>query len=827
MQTVNDRTRAVTWRALTALIAVTSAVVVSAPARATPSTEVLVRLQDDVSPSELLPLLRQTGGRVDATFGKAVAGLAATLPAAAVDRLAADPRVEAVEPNHPIRAFQAPSGVRRIGADGYAPADIDGDGSTADVDVAVLDTGVAEHPDLNLAGSVDCLTGQCVTATPADPHSHGTHVAGSAAARDDGTGVVGVAPGARIHSVRVLGPDGSGSLSSLIAGLDWLRANADRIEVANISFGCECRSSILDEAVRSVADAGVTLVVAAGNAGTDAGSYSPASHPDVIAVAAISDYDGAPGRASAVGCMPDLDDTFASYSNYGAVVDVVAPGSCITSTMPNGGYARKTGTSMATPHVTGAAALHIVTADIPQSSSRPATVRNAITTEHAVAPADDCGYIDSVSVAPMLHLTCVGVPANAAPILDVTAPAGGTTIESGQTVQLRASARDQEDGDISAGIVWTSSVDGRLGTGGAIDATLTQVGEHTIVASVTDSSGDNTRTSRAVTVTSASGSTGSPPDEEPSVPQSPEPEAPPSTNKTPQLDIVAPVPEGRIVASLEAQLIARAVDAEDGDVRAFVTWHSNVDGDLGAGGSRSVALSAGNHRITASVTDTSGNEATRSVAVLVAAADELTPRPVTDGCPPDRVPDAGFRDVDGPFAPPINCIAWWDVTKGTGPDTYSPGQPVTRGQMASFVAAMIRRSGGTLPEPSTDHFEDDDGGAFEAAIDQLAAAGVVQGFSETTYAPARVVTRGQMATFLTRAYERRAATALPGIQPRFNDIGQPHAANIRAIASAGITAGVAGGDYEPATVVSRAQMAAFVARTLDLLVDTGISTPPS
>ncbi|MBW3657899.1 MAG: S8 family serine peptidase [Actinobacteria bacterium] len=819
--------------ALAAILLVIMTTPASAGAAHTPDVmrDVIVRLVDAETTGGVADAVSERGGTVTATYRHAVAGLAARVPIALADRLARDPRVAAVEPDAAVRAFQVPTGVRRIGADQHTAADIDGDGSPVDVDVAILDTGIdGAHPDLNVAGGVDCRTGSCAAVTiPTDPNGHGTHVAGTVAARDDGIGVVGVAAGARLHSVRVLEADGTGKMSAVLAGLDWARANADRVETANLSLGCECRSTTLDDAVRAVSQAGVTLVVAAGNAGTDAGGFSPANHPDVIAVAAMSDYDGAAGNHAASTCLPDADDSFASYSNYGAVVDLVAPGSCIRSTAPGGGYRVSTGTSMAAPHVAGAAALYIATAGVARSTTRAATVRQALLDQFSVASTAACGYTDSVSIAPMLHLTCAGLTANTAPTLEVTSPQDGLTVAAGDTVALRASARDAEDGDLGTAIVWTSSVVGRLGTGTALDVQLTDVGDHTIVASVTDSSGANVRMSGLVRVTTANGSTGGTTGEDPHIPQEPEPAAPPSTDSDPQLRVIAPVPESQLLAGRDAQLVSLAVDVEDGDIRSRVRWRSDRDGDLGTGGSVGARLSTGVHLITASVRDAHDHLVERTTAVLVAEPDALGSRSIDDACPPDRVAGGAFQDVDdrNPHAEAIDCIAWWGITQGSDDGDYTPSGIVNRGQMASFLAELIRRSGGSLPDPSGDHFDDDDGTAHEDNINRLAEAGIVKGVTDTAYAPASSVTREQMATFLIRTYEHRSSLALPGIQDRFPDVTSVHEPNVDAAAASGIAAGVAPQRFDPRTPVRRDQMASFVARALDVLVDMNVTAPPA
>ncbi len=190
-----------------------------------------------------------------------------------------------------------------------------------------------------------------------DGNGHGTHVAGTIGALDNGIGSVGVAPGARLWAVRVLNNQGSGYTNQIIAGIDWVRQNAASIEVANMSLGCECTSAAQNTAITNLVNAGVVVVVAAGNSDKNASTFSPANHPDVITVSALADFNGLAGGGAASTCRVDQDDTLADFSNWGSPVEIAAPGVCIYSTWMGGGYNTISGTSMASPHVAGAAAL--------------------------------------------------------------------------------------------------------------------------------------------------------------------------------------------------------------------------------------------------------------------------------------------------------------------------------------------------------------------------------------------------------------------------------------------------------------------------------------
>ncbi len=235
-------------------------------------------------------------------------------------------------------------------------------GSGAGVDAYVIDTGVyAMHEELSgrvVAGYSAVNDGRGT----ADCDGHGTHVAGTIAGRN-----VGMAPSARVVPVRVLDCNGSGYLSDVIAGIDWMIARhvAGTPAVANLSLGAPFVSPAMNDAVsRAVAD-GISVVVAAGNSSTDACGFSPASAPSAITVAATT-----------------ASDLRASYSNYGACVDIFAPGSSILSadiTAPNA-LVSLSGTSMASPHVAGAAAVLLSN----MASLSPAEVTSYLVSEATV-----------------------------------------------------------------------------------------------------------------------------------------------------------------------------------------------------------------------------------------------------------------------------------------------------------------------------------------------------------------------------------------------------------------------------------------------------------
>ena len=274
-----------------------------------------------------------------------------------LETIMANPEVDYVQPDVKVKAFSQslPTGINRV--DGDLSPTKSGDGSGAvNVDIGILDTGIdLSHPDLNVYKQVTFVSG---TSSGNDDNGHGTAVAGIAAAKDNSQGVVGIAPGARLWAIKVLNKDGIGSSSDIIKGIDYVTQHAKEIDVVNLSFGAIGQNSALHSAIIKSVAAGVTYTAAAGNEGINAASVFPASFPEVIAVSAIVDTDGKCGGISPISTTAGKDDTLASFSNYGSVVDLAAPGVLIKTTAKGGSYTTFSGTSVSTPHVTGAAALY-------------------------------------------------------------------------------------------------------------------------------------------------------------------------------------------------------------------------------------------------------------------------------------------------------------------------------------------------------------------------------------------------------------------------------------------------------------------------------------
>lgn len=482
----------------------------------------IVVLKKGTRPSKVLS---EHGMEAQHVYHHAINGFSLNIPnSRALEALGNNKNVEYIEKDLKVKAFAQtlPTGVDRIQADLNSTAAIDNTHQELDVDIVILDTGIDDdHPDLNVAGGYNFSRGP--SSKWDDGNGHGTHTAGSAAAMDNSEGVVGVAPGARLWAAKVLDNRGSGSISDIIAGIDWITQNADKFEVANMSLGATGSSSSMREAIQSSVNAGVVYVVAAGNDGSDVyGSDGqlggdddiiPAAYPEVATISALADSDGQAGGSGSETSYGS-DDSFASFSNYstavtadnpvsspGAAIDLMLPGVDIYSTYKGGDYTTMSGTSMSSPHGAGLAALYIVANNSSHASASDVySIRQALidagvkqSGEYGLATQNDPD--DNPE-----HLGWASSSSSGAPSVSWVNPNDGETVSGTVTLEVNASDADGSvsqveffvDGslvgtDIDGSDGWTTSWE--TGTDG----------EYTLKAVATDN--DNNTGDASITVT--------------------------------------------------------------------------------------------------------------------------------------------------------------------------------------------------------------------------------------------------------------------------------------------------------------------------------------
>ncbi|RZQ60134.1 S8 family serine peptidase [Amycolatopsis suaedae] len=349
-------------RALGAAVAAVAVTALAAPTAAAQAPSGYIVLLDGAVSAAAGTLAERYGADLGHTYDTAVRGFSATMTESQARRMAADPAVALVERDGIATGVDTQTdptwGLDRVDQRdlpldrrySYAGK---GEGTT----VYVVDSGV-DYRQSEFGGRAssgyDFIDND---GDAADCAGHGTHVAGTVASN-----TYGVAKGSRVVSVRVLGCNNSGAWSGIIRGIDWVAKNARKPAVITLSLGGGATSSV-DQAVQGAVRAGVTATVAAGNNGQDACNYSPARTPEAITVAASDERD----RRS----------VFSGFqsSNFGRCTDIFAPGSNITSLRNGGGTTRMNGTSMATPHVAGAAAIYLGA----NPSASPSQVTSALT----------------------------------------------------------------------------------------------------------------------------------------------------------------------------------------------------------------------------------------------------------------------------------------------------------------------------------------------------------------------------------------------------------------------------------------------------------------
>jgi hypothetical protein len=599
----------------------------------------VIQLDDSTDPDAVA---RFHGLGMKHRWTHALKGFASDLNDNQVSRLNRDTRVKTVEPDVTVTMFSqvVPTGVQRIGTLSNSFAHILSNTNAVNADIAIIDTGIdLTHPDLNVSTNRQ-VTFVANTLTANDDNGHGSHCAGIAAAINNTIGVVGVAPGARLWAVKVLDASGSGALSQIISGVDWVTQNASQIQVASMSIGGQGDSSALRSAIQSSVGTGVVYVVAAGNSSFDiyggdnvlgtSDDFFPASYPEVCTVSALADSDGIPGGLG-IATSYGYDDTLATFSNYsinvdasnpitspGKAIDVAAPGVNIYSTYKNNGYASLSGTSMACPHVAGAAALWIAQYGRATNAAQVYAIRQGLI--NSAEPQGAWGKnftnpnwrleknpeglvrVDTFPINPGLY-----------PVVTITSPNTGNAIWGYKTttsISFVGTASDPVAGDITSKLVWTAAISPtatalgsvtpvQIGTGGSFSASISSTGYCAIIASVTNAAGLKAVANAYLQISAST--------------------APYTT--APVVTITAPTNGVTFAATNLVPFAATAVDAIDGNVASSLSWSSNLGGQLGTGSTFQGQLPIGTNVVTASVKN--GGNLTGTASVTVYATGSL------------------------------------------------------------------------------------------------------------------------------------------------------------------------------------------------------------
>lgn len=469
-----QKTRSMRVGVLCLMIAsVASAQEVQTPERAIPGQYIVVLDDQQVAGANIRlladALARQHGGRVGHVYESAIRGFAVAMSATSAAALARNPRVRYVEQDSE-RVIVDTQVNATWGLDRIDQRDLPLDGtytygtSVVDVNVYIIDTGIRRtHVEFGGRVSATGFTAIGDGNGSNDCNGHGTHVAATA-----GGATYGVAKWITLHAVRVLDCNGSGSTSGVIAGVDWVTANHRAPAVANMSLGGGA-STALDDAVRNSVASGVTYAIAAGNSSANACNYSPARVSQALTVGSSTSSDAR-----------------SSFSNDGSCVDLFAPGSSITSAWYTSDTATRTisGTSMASPHVAGAAALYLAT----DPAAPPSTVHAAV-----------------IGNASVNTLSNVGSGSPNRLLYSIFADGGGDTPPTATFTYSCAGATCTFDGSGSTddrGIdsyVWDFG-DGQGGFGARVDHTYASSGTFTVRLTVSDTASQTDTASQSVTV---------------------------------------------------------------------------------------------------------------------------------------------------------------------------------------------------------------------------------------------------------------------------------------------------------------------------------------
>ena len=613
-----------------------------------PMVKVIIGFNQQSALSARQSLVASVGGQIKQAY-HLVAAVAASIPENRVDALRHNALVSYVEEDGTVQAIDAtiPWGIRQIGADSVHAYN-QGSG----VKVAIIDTGIdLNQTDLKVAGNVTFVAG---TSSGQDDNGHGTHVAGTVAALGNGTGVVGVAPGAALYAVKVLDRNGSGSISGVVSGIQWAVTN--KMQVINMSLGTSSDYTTLHTACDAAYAAGIVIVAAAGNSGNSYGTgvnvLYPAAYDSVIAVAAT-----------------DSTNSRASFSSTGPKVELAAPGVNVLSTCLGGSYCTMSGTSMASPHVAGVAALVIASGIVKDTDGKDGIADEV--RQRLDSTAEDLGAAGRDS---LYGYGLVYAPA-AAPQTDIppVAKAGPDQVVSDSTnvgsvsVTLNGSGSYDPDGSI---VSWAWSEGATpLGSGQTL-AVKFAIGSHTVTLTVTDNGGLTATSNVQITV---------------------QPDVAPVANAGPDQVVTDNNCDGVESVTLNG---SGSYDS-DGSIVSWA-WSEGAT-PLGFGQTLAVTFAVGNQTVTLTVTDNGGLTATSNVQITVQKCPMPAMRVASIGMALTRLysglltyatATVKLVDANGAAVPSATVNGHWQIATTTYPGSNAK---TNTGGVVTFTSTMLTK----------------------------------------------------------------------------------------------------------------------------------------
>lgn len=731
--------------------------------------QMLVVFEEEIGKQEAIQAVESAGGRVVDIY-EHVEAASVEIPSSSADELLQHPFIKYAEEDVIIQLSEQVEdwGIQAA----RIPAAWQSGFTGAGVKVAVIDTGIALHSDLTVAGGVSTVDD---TSSYYDDNGHGTHVAGIIGAQNNSLGVKGVAFDSEIYAVKAFNKDGAAYLSDLIEGIDWAISND--IDIVNISSGTQTESFSLRSVVNKAYESGLLIVAAAGNDGAPDGLEDtvdfPAGYPAVIGVGAV-----------------DASFQRASFSSTGPEVELAAPGAGILSTYLGNQYGYMSGTSMAAPYVAGKLAL--LKQAYPRLSNEEL---RQVMIEHTL----DLGEIgrDPFFGYGFIQASSFTEPRGFQEENTITGLAlsnSSVSGEPGETVTVSASALYQ-NGDpqnVTSEASWFSDNPAvAVAAMGKIE--LKGYGSTTITVTYEGQS--------AVIIVNV-------------------PEPVQEANPVVKLEVSPPTSlVGKPGETINVVATAIYESGEKRLVTSEATW-SSADPAVAAADKGKVELKGyGSTTITVTYEDKSTMLVVNSPEPQPSPAAEPGPSPSPDPGPspsPSPSPDPGpapaepapkpafFQDVPLAYAPAVEYLVRNQITQGISKTEFGISKDIIRADAAIWLARELNLNTESARKSSFTDVPERAAGAVNA----LKAAGVIGGKTETQFGAGDFLTRGEMALILQRAYQLSSG----GKSSAFTDVSSRYKEAVDALVAHKVTYGLTAVQFGVHANITRGQLAIFLYR---------------